>query len=94
MQELGTTVTLLDRGSSAHIVDCSELIRMHRRQVLRIGLRITKNRNDVQDAQQDSFMRVLFHLRRFQGKAQIGKPSLAETVLRRQSAMCALATHK
>lgn len=55
------------RGSEAAF---SELTRRHTSLVLRTTLRITRNREDAEDAMQDTFLRAYTHLNQFDGRAQ------------------------
>jgi len=46
-----------------------ELWRAHANRILRITYRITRNREDAEDALQDSFMRAFLHIRDFDGRS-------------------------
>jgi RNA polymerase sigma factor (sigma-70 family) len=56
------------RGHSAAL---EEIWRAHSKQVLRITQRITNNREDAEDALQDSFLRAYVHLHNFDGRSSI-----------------------
>lgn len=56
------------RGQSAAL---EEIWRTHARQLLRLTLRITKNREDAEDAVQDSFLRAHVHLHGFDGRSSV-----------------------
>jgi RNA polymerase sigma factor (sigma-70 family) len=49
-----------------------EIWRTHATQILRITQRITNNREDAEDALQDSFLRAHVHLHDFDGRSSIG----------------------
>lgn len=49
-----------------------EIWRTHAKQILRITQRITNNREDAEDALQDSFLRAHVHLHDFDGRSSIG----------------------
>jgi RNA polymerase sigma-70 factor (ECF subfamily) len=48
-----------------------EIWRTHAKQLLRLTQRITKNREDAEDALQDSFLRAHVHLHDFDGRSSI-----------------------
>jgi len=48
-----------------------EIWRTHAAHILRITQRITKNREDAEDALQDSFMRAYVHLHSFDGRSSL-----------------------
>jgi len=54
-----------------HSAALEELWRTHARQILRITQRITNNREDAEDALQDSFLRAHVHLHDFDGRSSI-----------------------
>ncbi|MGA3194201.1 MAG: sigma-70 family RNA polymerase sigma factor [Terriglobales bacterium] len=58
----------IPRSSSAAL---EEVWRTHAGQVLRITQRITNNREDAEDALQDSFLRAHVHLHSFDGRSSI-----------------------
>jgi RNA polymerase sigma factor (sigma-70 family) len=47
-----------------------ELCRRHAQQVLRVTERITRNREDAEDALQDSFLSAFVHIRNFDGRSR------------------------
>jgi len=57
------------RGSDS--VALEELWRTHAKQILRVTQRITKNREDAEDALQDSFLRAYVHLHSFDRRSSI-----------------------
>lgn len=59
----------IPRRNSAAI---EEIWRSHAKQILRITQRITHNREDAEDALQDSFLRAHVHLHDFDGRSSIG----------------------
>ncbi|MGO9434195.1 MAG: RNA polymerase sigma factor [Terracidiphilus sp.] len=70
--------TEIDTNGSArtlprrHTATIEEIWRTHARQILRITQRITHNREDAEDALQDSFLRAHVHLHDFDGRSSIG----------------------
>lgn len=46
-----------------------ELWQSHSKRILRTTLRITKNRQDAEDARQDSFLSAFLHIKEFDGRA-------------------------
>jgi RNA polymerase sigma factor (sigma-70 family) len=54
-----------------HCAAMEEIWRTHARQLLRLTLRITRNREDAEDALQDSFLRAHVHLDGFDGRSSI-----------------------
>jgi RNA polymerase sigma-70 factor (ECF subfamily) len=48
----------------------SELWSRHSRMILRVLLRITRNREDAEDALQDAFLRAFTHLSKFEARAK------------------------
>jgi len=58
-------------GPQDHSTTMEEIWRMHASQLLRLTLRITRNREDAEDALQDSFLRAHIYLRRFDGRSHI-----------------------
>jgi len=48
-----------------------EIWRTHAKQILRVTQRITNNREDAEDALQDSFLRAYVHLHSFDGRSSI-----------------------
>jgi RNA polymerase sigma-70 factor (ECF subfamily) len=55
-----------------HSAALEEIWRTHAKQILRITQRITNNREDAEDALQDSFLRAHVHLHAFDGRSSIG----------------------
>jgi RNA polymerase sigma-70 factor (ECF subfamily) len=72
------SVSEIDANLSAQTVPRSrsaaleEIWRTHAKQILRITQRITNNREDAEDALQDSFLRAHVHLHGFDGRSSIG----------------------
>ena len=54
-----------------HSAALEEIWRTHAKQILRITQRITNNREDAEDALQDSFLRAHVHLHDFDGRSSI-----------------------
>ena len=54
-----------------HSAAFEEIWRTHAKQILRITRRITNNREDAEDALQDSFLRAHVHLHDFDGRSSI-----------------------
>jgi RNA polymerase sigma factor (sigma-70 family) len=61
-------VPAISRGSSAVF---EEMWRTHAGQILHIAHRITNNREDAEDALQDSFLRAYIHLHSFDGRSSL-----------------------
>jgi RNA polymerase sigma-70 factor (ECF subfamily) len=55
-----------------HSAAFEEIWRTHAKQILRITQRITNNREDAEDALQDSFLRAHVYLHDFDGRSSIG----------------------
>jgi RNA polymerase sigma-70 factor (ECF subfamily) len=55
-----------------HSAAIEEIWRTHAKKILRITQRITNNREDAEDALQDSFLRAHVHLHDFDGRSSIG----------------------
>ncbi len=72
------SATEIDTNSSAQTIPLrysaaiEEIWRTHAQQILRITQRITNNREDAEDALQDSFLRAHVHLHDFDGRSSIG----------------------
>jgi len=67
------TLSDLDLVSAARLGDnnaFAELCQRHSRNLMKRLTRITRNREDAEDALQDSFLRAFLHLGSFQGKSQ------------------------
>src|ERR1700689_1727724 len=66
----------IDPNGSGHTIPHSaaleQIWRTHAKQILRITQRITNNREDAEDALQDSFLRAHVHLHDFDGRSSIG----------------------
>ena len=58
-------------NSARHSAAIEEIWRTHAKQILRITQRITNNREDAEDALQDSFLRAHVHLQDFDGRSSI-----------------------
>ena len=75
MSSTGTLSTLNEtkvvaaakRGQTAAF---DELWESHSKRILRTTYRITENREDAEDARQDSFLRAFLHFREFDGRAR------------------------
>ena len=60
---------LVAAAKRGHQEAFGELYARHSQKVLRATLRITKNREDAEDAAQDSFLNALIHLESFDGRS-------------------------
>jgi|HubBroStandDraft_3_1064219.scaffolds.fasta_scaffold259088_1 RNA polymerase sigma factor (sigma-70 family) len=47
-----------------------ELCERHTRQIFRVAVRVTRNREDAEDAMQDSFLSAYIHLKNFDGRSK------------------------
>jgi RNA polymerase sigma factor (sigma-70 family) len=47
-----------------------ELCERHTKQIFRVAVRITRNREDAEDAMQDSFLNAYVHLKNFDGRSK------------------------
>ncbi len=47
-----------------------ELCERHTRQIFRVAVRVTRNREDAEDAMQDSFLNAYVHLKNFDGRSK------------------------
>ncbi|HUA99059.1 MAG TPA: sigma-70 family RNA polymerase sigma factor [Terracidiphilus sp.] len=63
-----TIVTAVQSGSTSAF---DELQRLYSSRLFKIILRITKNREDAEDALQDTFLRAFVALRQFQGRSSV-----------------------
>jgi RNA polymerase sigma factor (sigma-70 family) len=71
--------TIAESGVSAsprpqphtHSTTFEEIWSTHAKQILRVTQRITNNRQDAEDALQDSFLRAFLHLHTFDGRSSI-----------------------
>jgi RNA polymerase sigma-70 factor (ECF subfamily) len=67
----------IDTNGSGHTIPrrhsaaLEEIWRTHSKQILRVTQRITNNREDAEDALQDSFLRAHVHLHDFDGRSSI-----------------------
>jgi RNA polymerase sigma-70 factor (ECF subfamily) len=61
-----TVVAAAKRGQTAAF---DELWQSHTKRILRTTYRITKNREDAEDALQDSFLRAFLHIKDFDGRS-------------------------
>lgn len=61
---------LVEAAKSGQRVAFDELFRRHAQNIYRTTYRITRNREDAEDAVQDCFLSVLVHLKSFDGRAQ------------------------
>jgi len=68
LREIGENglVAAAKRGEAAAF---NELWQAHSKKILRITYRITRNREDAEDALQDSFLSAFAHLRKFDGRS-------------------------
>lgn len=55
------------RGNEAA---CGSLCERHMKKIFRVTLRITRNRQDAEDAMQDSFLSAFVHLKDFDGRSR------------------------
>jgi RNA polymerase sigma factor (sigma-70 family) len=58
-------------AQGSYPVALEELWRTHAKQILRVTQRITNNREDAEDALQDSFLRAYVHLHSFDGRSSL-----------------------
>lgn len=58
-------------GPRAYSTMFEHIWQTHAKQILRITLRITNNREDAEDALQDSFLRAYVHLHSFDGRSSL-----------------------
>jgi RNA polymerase sigma-70 factor, ECF subfamily len=58
-------------GQGSYPVALEKLWRTHGKELLRVTQRITNNREDAEDALQDSFLRAHIHLHSFDGRSSI-----------------------
>src|SRR4051812_28579525 len=63
-------VALVERVRGGDVSAYDELVRKYERQVFRIALRITQNREDAEDVTQDSFVKGFEKLDQFQGNSK------------------------
>jgi RNA polymerase sigma-70 factor, ECF subfamily len=63
-------VALVERVRAGDISAYDELVRKYERQVFRISLRITQNREDAEDVTQDTFVKGFEKLEQFQGNSK------------------------
>jgi len=61
---------LVVAAKRGHRVAFDELFRRYAQNIFRTTYRITRNREDAEDAVQDCFLNVLVHLKSFDGRAQ------------------------
>ncbi len=61
---------LVDALRSRELTAFDDLIKRHKRRLLRVAQKITKNREDAEDAVQDSFLKVFRHLDSFRGDSK------------------------
>jgi len=57
--------------TSSHYAAFEAIWRSHAKRILRVTERITKNREDAEDALQDSFLRAYIHLHDFDGRSSL-----------------------
>jgi RNA polymerase sigma-70 factor (ECF subfamily) len=63
-------VALVERVRGGDVSAYDELVRKYERQVFRISLRITQNREDAEDVTQDTFVKGFEKLDQFQGNSK------------------------
>jgi len=63
-------VALVERVRAGDVSAYDELVRKYERQVFRIALRITQNREDAEDVTQDAFVKGFEKLDQFQGNSK------------------------
>ena len=68
-QELGER-TLLASARRGQKSAFGELCEPHMQKILQTAYRITKNREDAEDARQDSFLRAFLHIKDFDGRSR------------------------
>src|SRR5579862_6858373 len=47
-----------------------ELCERHTKQIVRVAIRVTRNREDAEDVMQDSFLSAYVHLKKFDGRSK------------------------
>jgi len=62
---------LVDRAPCGYSTAFEYIWRSHAKQILRVTQRITKNREDAEDALQESFLRAYIHLHDFDGRSSV-----------------------
>lgn len=62
--------SLVSQVLSGDLSAFEELVRRHDRRIYRVTLAITQNREDAEDAMQDTFLKALEHLEQFAGGAR------------------------
>lgn len=62
---------LLAAARSGNPAAFESLCEIHRRRLFNIALRITRNREDAEDALQDSLMKAFVHIKDFQGNSRL-----------------------
>jgi len=61
---------LVSQVLAGDVAAFEELVRRHDRRIYRVTLAITQNREDAEDAMQDTFLKALEHLNQFAGGAR------------------------
>ncbi|HWP84982.1 MAG TPA: sigma-70 family RNA polymerase sigma factor [Terriglobia bacterium] len=65
-----TDLELVEQAKSGRLEAFDELVSRHERKIFRLTQHITGNREDAEDALQDSFLKAFSRLSQFQGDAQ------------------------
>lgn len=61
---------LLSNAKEGNAAAFGQLCQRHKKKVFQVTLRITRNREDAEDALQECFLSALVHLRNFDGRSQ------------------------
>lgn len=65
-----TDLELVAQAKNGHLEAFNELVNRHERKIFRLTHHITGNREDAEDALQDSFLKAFSRLSQFQGSSQ------------------------
>ena len=63
---------LVEAARAGHSTAFATLSEQYREQLFRVAHRITRNRDDAEDAVQDALLRAFVHMRDFQGRSSFG----------------------
>jgi RNA polymerase sigma-70 factor (ECF subfamily) len=79
VESVGETIGDLDQRSEQQLIAAAkfgdtsafgELCERHTRQIFRVAIRITRNREDAEDVSQDTFLNAFVHLKDFDGRSK------------------------
>jgi RNA polymerase sigma factor (sigma-70 family) len=62
--------SLVEAAKAGHDAALEKLLSSHSKKILQTIYRITKNREDAEDAMQDAFLRALVHIKSFDSRSQ------------------------